>query len=170
MNCVIETAIVLLHNNDIDGFYNAILLILHKSTQNCIPTSVLKAGNFTPIPGWTDYVKEHHIVAKDALSWWRFNNKPTFGLVYHNMRVWRARFKYTLRYTKHIEDTARADALAKDFCDYDNDEFWKGVRKLNNVTIFRPIVLKAKLLRKISPTIGKNIFVNCLTIMPLMKL
>ena len=30
-----------LHNNDIDGFYNAILSVLHKSTQNCIPTSVL---------------------------------------------------------------------------------------------------------------------------------
>ena len=41
----------------------------------------------------------------------------------HNMRVCRAILKYALRYTKHIEDTARADALAKDFCDYDNDEF-----------------------------------------------
>ena len=38
---------------------------------------------------------------------------------------------YALRYTRHIEGTARADALAKDFCDYDNDEFWKGVKKLN---------------------------------------
>ena len=57
-----------LHNNDIDGFYNDILSVLHKSTQNCVPTSVLKTGNFTPIPGWNDYVKEHHIVAKDALS------------------------------------------------------------------------------------------------------
>ena len=47
------------------------------------------------------------------------------------MRVCRARFKYALRYTKCKEDTARADALAKDFCDYDNDEFWKGVKKLN---------------------------------------
>ena len=47
------------------------------------------------------------------------------------MRVCRARFKYALRYTKHKENTARADALAKDFCDYDNDEFWKGVKKLN---------------------------------------
>ena len=91
-----------LHNNDIDSFYNVILSVLHKSTQNCIPTSVLKAGNFTPIPGWNDYVKEHYIVAKDALSWWRFNNKPTFGPVYHNMRVCRARFKYALRYTKRI--------------------------------------------------------------------
>ena len=81
---------------------------------------MLKAGYFTPIPGWNDYVKEHHIFAKDALSWWCFKNKLTFGPVYHNMRVSRARFKYALRFTKHLENTARADALAKD---YDNDEF-----------------------------------------------
>ena len=105
---------------------------------------MLKAGNFTPIPGWNDYVKEHHIVAKDALSWWRFNNKPTFGPVYHNMRVCRARFKYALRYTKHIEDTAGADALAKDFCDYDNDEFWKGVKKLNQCNNIRANCIEGK--------------------------
>ena len=47
------------------------------------------------------------------------------------MHVSRARFKYALRYSKHIEDTARADALAKDLCDNDHDDFWKGVKKLN---------------------------------------
>ena len=36
-----------------------------------------------------------------------------------------------MRYTKHIEDTARADALAKDLCDNDDDDFWKVVKKLN---------------------------------------
>ena len=33
--------------------------------------------------------------------------------------------------TKHTEDTARADALAKDLCDNDYYYFWKGVKKLN---------------------------------------
>ena len=47
------------------------------------------------------------------------------------MRVSIARFKYALRYTKHIEDTARADALAKDLCNNDYDDVWKGVKKLN---------------------------------------
>ena len=66
------------------------------------------------------------------MSWWRFNNKPTFGPVYHNMRICGARFKNALRHcVEHIEDKAKADALAKGFCDYDNDEFWKGVKKLN---------------------------------------
>ena len=31
----------------------------------------------------------------------------------------------------HIEDTARVDALAKDLCDNDHDDFWKSVKKLN---------------------------------------
>ena len=103
-----------LHKSDIDCFYNAIISVLHKSAEKCIPNSVLKSGNYTKIPGWNNYVKEHHIVAKDALSLWQYNNKLKFGPVYHSMRVSRARFKYALRYTKHIEDTARADALAKD--------------------------------------------------------
>ena len=47
------------------------------------------------------------------------------------MHVSRARFNYALRYTKLIEDTARADALARDLFDNDNDDFWKGVMKLN---------------------------------------
>ena len=42
--------------------------------------------------------------------------------------------------------------------------------RLLNVTKFRAIVLKAKLVRKITPTVRKNIFVNCLTLMLLMKL
>ena len=64
----------------------------------------------------------------------------------------------------------RADALAKVFVIMIMMNFGKVLRNLINVTIFRPIVLKAKLVSKISTTIRNNIFVNCLTIMPLMKL
>ena len=71
---------------------------MHKSAEKCIPTSVLKFGNYTTIPGWNEYVKEHHIVAKDALSLWRFNKKQKFDPIYHNTRVSRARFKYAVRY------------------------------------------------------------------------
>ena len=90
----------------------------------------------------------------------RFNNKPTFGPVYHNMCVCRDRFKYALRYTKHIED----------FFDYGNEEYWKGFKKLNQCKNIQANCIRAKLMRKISPAIGKNIVVNCLTMMPLTKL
>ena len=48
------------------------------------------------------------------------------------MRSSRARFKYALRFTKKIKDTARADSLAKDLSDGTVDDFWATVRKLNS--------------------------------------
>ena len=46
----------------------------------------------------------------------------------------RARFKYALRATKRAEETARADALANELCENDNDGFWKDVSKINRTS------------------------------------
>ena len=48
------------------------------------------------------------------------------------MRTSRARFKYALRFTRSIEDTARADSLAKDPADGTIDDFRGNVRKMNS--------------------------------------
>ena len=47
------------------------------------------------------------------------------------MRSSRAQFKYALEYAKRIEETTKADALAKDLEGQKFDEFWKGVNKIN---------------------------------------
>ena len=47
------------------------------------------------------------------------------------MRTNRAQFKYALRIAKRNEETALADALARDLYDKDLDEFWSSVRQLN---------------------------------------
>ena len=47
------------------------------------------------------------------------------------MRSSRAQFKYALKYAKRIEETAKADALAKDLVGQKFDEFWKSVNKIN---------------------------------------
>ena len=86
------------------------------------------------------------------------------------MRVSRAGFKYVLRYTKHIEDTARADALVKDLCDNDHDDFWKGVRKLNHCNNIQANSIEANLVRMKLLFTGKTIFVNCSIQIRLMKL
>ena len=75
-------------------------------------------------------MKEHHVVARDALWWWKFYNKPRQDPIYHGMKSARARFKYALRATKQAEETARADALANKLCENDNDGFWKDVSKI----------------------------------------
>ena len=79
--------------------------------SECIPSKPTQS-KFKAIPGWNNYVKEHQAVARDALWWWKFYNKPHKGPIYHSMKSARARFKYALRATKRAEETARADALA----------------------------------------------------------
>ena len=56
---------------------------------------------------------------------------PITDTLYHSMRSSRAQFKYALKYAKRIEETAKADALAKDLGGQKFDEFWKSVNKIN---------------------------------------
>ena len=44
-------------------------------------------------------------------------------VMYHRMRSSRARFSYALRLTRNIEDTGRADSLAKELSDGTVDDF-----------------------------------------------
>ena len=90
--------------------------------RNCL---LFKSNIITP------YVVNYHILLVDGINTIQLHWLRCQFLLDLLKRVSRARFKYALRYTKHIEDTARADALAKDLCDNDHDDFWKGVMKLN---------------------------------------
>ena len=113
-----------IHNQDIDSFYNSITSVFKQATIECIPNSSNYIKKFVPIPGWNEYVKEHHKIARDAFKWWNLNNRPRDGYIYHEMRSSKARFKYALRFTRSIEDTARADGTI--------DDFWDNVRKMNS--------------------------------------
>ena len=48
------------------------------------------------------------------------------------MRKTRAHFKYALRFVKKQEETAQADALARDLSDKDVDGFWKTMHEMNS--------------------------------------
>ena len=48
------------------------------------------------------------------------------------MRSSRARFKYAFRFLRNIEDTVRANSLAKDLSDGTVDDFWTNVIILNS--------------------------------------
>ena len=53
------------------------------------------------------------MLARNALKWWNLNNKPRDGYIYHEMKTYRARFKYALCFIRSIEGTFRADCLTK---------------------------------------------------------
>ena len=91
-----------------------------------------KTSTFRPIAGWNEYVKVHYSVAHDALWWWKLYNKPKTGAIYHRMRSTKAQFKYTLRFVRKSEEMHKADALASDLLNNDDDSFWKDVRMLSS--------------------------------------
>ena len=67
---------------DIDYFYTAIIHALKISARHCIPSSIVSTKSYI-VPGWNEYVKEHHIHvhAKDVIWLWNLNNRPRHGLI-----------------------------------------------------------------------------------------
>ena len=60
MHCYAETLAVLnTVKIDIDSFYTAIINALKLSAKHCIPSSVASTKCYI-VPGWNEYVKEHH--------------------------------------------------------------------------------------------------------------
>ena len=43
--------------------------------KECIPSKPAYS-NFKAMPSWNDYVREHRVVAREALWWWIFYNRP----------------------------------------------------------------------------------------------
>ena len=56
------------HRNDIDCFYKSIVSSLKQATNECIPSSINSTKKFIPVPGWNDYVKEQHYIARHAFK------------------------------------------------------------------------------------------------------
>ena len=63
--------------------------------------------------------------------------KPRSGPSCEAMRRSRLNFKYALRQCKQQEETARADALAKDLSNKNASSFWKGIsnKTIKNVPL-----------------------------------
>ena len=118
------------HVSDIDYFYTCIINCIQSAEKECIPFESI-GKSFHIVPGWNEYVKDRHAVARDAFWLWNLYGRPNHGHLYHSMRSSRAQFKYALKYAKRIEETAKADALAKDLGGQKFDEFWKSVNKIN---------------------------------------
>ena len=116
---------------DNENFYDNIISLIQIAISKCIHRSI-NGSKFKVIPGWNDYVRESYAISRDALKWWISNNGPRDGFIYQNMRTSRQQFKYALRIAKRNEETARADALARDLYDKDFDEFWSSVTQLNH--------------------------------------
>ena len=117
------------HVSAINDFYNDITQCL-KSASEPFLNSKKKKG--VHVPGWNEYVKELHNVARDTFLVWKENGKPRFGPIFELKKRSNNRFKYALRYIKTNDNMLRKESLAKKLCTSRPGEFWKEVKLLNN--------------------------------------
>ena len=123
------------HVSDLDRLYQDMCTALHTDSLECIPISGCSKASQFIIPGWNDYVRDLHTEARHAYVTWRDYGKPRHGPVCELMRSTRLSFKYALRQCQSLENTHRADSLAKTLTDKDMLSFWKNIKQMNNKNV-----------------------------------
>ena len=113
--------------------YTCIINSMQCVAKKCNPFEFI-GKNFNTVPGWNEYVRDHYAVARDAFGLWNLYERLHQGQLYHSMKSYRAHFKCVLKFAKRIEDTAIADALAKDLGGQKHEESWKSVSKINQTS------------------------------------
>ena len=135
MSCTDNRCTDITHRYELDILYTDICSALYEAGLASIPSSDCNSSNQHVVPGWNEYVRDSHTEARHAYVTWRDFGKPRQGPVHELMRSTRLRFKYALRQCQSRQETARADALARNLSSKDMTSFWKSIKTINNKRI-----------------------------------
>jgi hypothetical protein len=114
------------HINAINHMYSSTVSALVESANFLMKKPNQKNKQ---VPGWNEYVKEVHELARDSFLFWRANGSPRHGECYHQMRITRANFKLAIRQCKKDKTRHIADSLAKNLLNKDK-LFWKQIKQI----------------------------------------
>ena len=120
------------YKNEINSYYNDIVNSFLLAGKHISKEIKRKNKKYKVIPGWHEYVQEHHAHARDCYKQWRIRGSPRNDLFHYNMYMSRIRFKNALKTCKRNEKQIINDKIAQKFTDKDNIGFWKEINKLNN--------------------------------------
>ena len=117
---------------DINIYYDQIVNCLATSSNfmsvNCRTGSGAQYGQ---VPGWNEFVKDHHDLARDHFLYWRSVGSPRIGIDYVNMNTSRMRFKLALNQCKRNKDMITANKIGVAFAQNESKDFWKNINKLS---------------------------------------
>ena len=119
------------HKVQLNEYFSSICQALRNASIKSIPTSIFKCSSDYIVPGFNEYVRELHDIARSSYLVWRQSGKPRGDVTENDMRTSRLRFKYALRQCQNNDEIMRADALARSLYCKDSVSFWKGVRGMN---------------------------------------
>ena len=122
------------HKINIENLYNDIIQSLCSASDKFLP----KKGNFTPKPGWKDYVSDIYDFSCEARRMWLDHGKPRQGIVHETFVKSKRQFKYALRFITRNESALRKESLAKKLSQLNRNEFWKEISSINNSKMMLP--------------------------------
>ena len=85
-----------------------------------------------PQLGWNDLVGESHTLAREAFLNWVALGKPRQGMIFEQMKITRARFKYTLRNARRQEEQIRNNILSQKLTSNQSKAFWNKIKGETN--------------------------------------
>ena len=138
------------HKMELDVYFSSICYGLRKASIKSISTTKYKCSTDFIVPGFNEYVRDLHDIARSFYLVWKQSGKPRGDVTEGDMRTSRLRFKYALRQCQSNVEIMRADALARSLYCKDSVSFWKGVSGMNSS--------KVPLATKVGDSVGsKNI-------------
>ena len=104
-----------------------------------IRESLLTAGdtvrsntNYEQVPGWNDFVEEHHTEAREYYLVWRDNGKPRFGPIYWEMTRSRLQFKRALKNCRQQREAIIDGKIAEKLKNNNSRSLWRDMNRKKN--------------------------------------
>ena len=99
------------HTELIAQLYSWLLETIIDSADANVPQTGHQREQKFDIPGWNDYVRTAHRLARSALLEWRAAGSPAEGSIAQHMQITRQKFKYAFRSCKRMADRSKSVAM-----------------------------------------------------------
>jgi hypothetical protein len=124
-SCYKNKCIESCHVSQINDVYNSITSIMLKAGKSAFGSNKRR---WRPVPGWNEYVRELHVVAREAFISWRSNGSPRTGELAMTYRATRARYKAAIRAVKREDEIIRANKHAENLRLGESRSLWSDLR------------------------------------------
>ena len=112
------------HRKQLDKLFKLMKTVLLEATEEYV---IRVKEKFKIIPGWNDYLKDLHALARKYFLEWLCKGKPLNGIHVLNMKQSRSQFKSALDQCKHDEEKIRNEKMAYNYRNKKYKEFWRDV-------------------------------------------
>ena len=128
-NCTDEA-----HRTLLSKLYNYIIKSLKDDAEVTSPKANNTSSKYTGL-GRNDLVRDSYLPARESFLIWRSAESPRHGSLYDIMTIRRAHFKRNKILFEKNTEILQAERLASKLCNNDFNNFWKGIKYMNNARL-----------------------------------